>query len=117
MLEANDVLTKTIHRRARDWLPAMKNGSAPQAEPSIPRNAPKVRDWGASLFVWGTWSLMLIAALTVVGRYSRNVPFMDDWEMVPVLTGLQLNNVAWLWEQHSDHRIPLAKLVLVAIYK
>jgi hypothetical protein len=37
----------------------------------------------AALFVWGVWLLMLLAALGFVWRYGSNVPYLDDWDIVP----------------------------------
>ncbi|MEJ7636691.1 MAG: hypothetical protein WKF75_01575 [Singulisphaera sp.] len=46
-----------------------------------------------------------------------NVPFWDDWNLVPLLTGHRRISAAWLWELHNEHRIPLPKLALLASYK
>ena len=39
-----------------------------------------------------------------VAHYSRNMPYMDDFEMVPVLTGTQAVSFDWAWAQHNEHR-------------
>ncbi|MBX6315691.1 MAG: hypothetical protein IRY99_22665, partial [Isosphaeraceae bacterium] len=72
---------------------------------------------GAALFVWGTWAVLLLAALALIARYGRNVPYWDDWGVLPVMAGARPVTLAWLWAQHNDHRIPLAKLVFVALYR
>src|SRR5262249_20848343 len=38
-----------------------------------------------------------------------------DWDMVPVRTGRQPLTLDWLWAQHNEHRIPLPKLLYVAL--
>jgi hypothetical protein len=90
-------------------------GSAPGpvAEP----NPIVTPDWGAVVFVWGIWLLLLLGTFAFVLTYGSYVPFMDEWEMVPVLTGDQPLTVDWLWEQDSESRVPLPRLLLLALYK
>lgn len=59
----------------------------------------------------------MLAAPVFVAPYSGNVPFWDDWTMVPVMTGNRRITAAWLWELHNEHRIPLPKLLLLGPYK
>jgi hypothetical protein len=75
-------------------------------------------DWGAPVFVWGVWGLMLLAALTLVLRYTDDLPIGDLWPMVPQLTGEQPVTFSWLWEpwQSGEHRIPLPKLVILTMF-
>jgi hypothetical protein len=62
--------------------------------------------------VVGIWLLLLVGALTFVGRYGSWTPYMDQWgEIVPLFTGERTVTLAWLWAQHNEHRLPLAKLV------
>ena len=72
---------------------------------------------GASWFVWGVWGAMLLAALAFVWKFGSNVPYWDEWEMVPLLAGEQAVSPGWLWSEHNGHRIPLPKLLLLAAYK
>jgi hypothetical protein len=60
---------------------------------------------------------MLVADLGLVGVYGSNFPFQDDWTLVPVLTGTQDFTASWLWAQHNEHRLPLAKAALVATHR
>src|SRR5207302_1253006 len=48
---------------------------------------------------------------------GRNVPFQDEWEVVPQVAGDQPVTLAWLWARHTDHRIPLPKLLLMGLYR
>jgi hypothetical protein len=66
-------------------------------------------------FVWGTWAATSAAALGYVLLYSSNVPWMDDWELVPWLTGAREVRPSWLWRHQNDHRYPLTRLVLVGL--
>jgi hypothetical protein len=72
-------------------------------------------DWDSLLFVWAAWSTTLFGALRVVYR-GRKYPFADDWMLVRVWAGEQPVTLSWLWAQHGNHRIPLVKLVFLALY-
>src|SRR5262245_51085069 len=65
--------------------------------------------------VWAIWAAMLAAGLALVARYGSNVPSWDEWDMVPTLTGTQPVSAEWLWSQHNEHRVPLPRLVLLAV--
>ncbi len=69
-------------------------------------------DRGAALFLWGTWAVMLVTALLFVRAYGSAVPYMDEWDMVPYLTGNEPITLKYLWAQHNEHRIPLPKALL-----
>jgi hypothetical protein len=58
---------------------------------------------------------MLAAAFVFVARLGSNIPRMDDWELVPTLTGNRPLTLDWLWAQHNEHRIPLARLSLLGL--
>ncbi len=73
-------------------------------------------DSGIRLFVWGVWAAMLFFALFTVYRYGRNIPVIEDWVLVPPLTGNE-NILEWLWKPNSEHRIPLPKLILLGLLK
>src|SRR4051812_11583709 len=72
---------------------------------------------GTPFFVWSVWALMCIAALAFVGTFGRNVPYWDEWAMVPFLSGDQAVDARWLWSEHNGHRIPLPRLFLLMLYK
>jgi hypothetical protein len=65
--------------------------------------------------VWGTWAVLLAGLLYYVGRFASDVPVVDDWEFVPVLTGSVPLDASWLWARHNEHRLPLPKLLLVGL--
>lgn len=60
----------------------------------------------AVVFVWGTWVLMLLGNLAIVNTYTSNYPFSDELYLIT-----QSLTPQWLWAQHAEHRVPLAKLV------
>lgn len=86
-------------------------------EPSSQTKPPAGSDRGAAVFVWGIWALMRLGALVFISKYAGHVPFWDDWNLVPARTGNQRLTAAWLWEPINEHRIPLPKLLLIALYK
>jgi hypothetical protein len=73
--------------------------------------------WPAPAFVWSVWLVTLLATLGFVAKFGSNVPFVDDWVVVPVLTGHEPDILNWLWSQHNEHRLPVPKLVLLALYR
>ena len=58
---------------------------------------------------------MLAADLVLVARHGNNFPFQDDWTLVPVMTSCQDVTWPWVWYQHNEHRLPLAKLAIVGL--
>lgn len=70
-----------------------------------------------ALTVWTVWIFMLAAACAFVLRFGTNVPSWDDWDMVPTLTGEQPVTAFWLWSQHNEHRVPLPRLIMLALNK
>jgi hypothetical protein len=74
-------------------------------------------DRGAIAFVWGIWLVMLCAAFVFLARFPRNIPFSEDWLLVPPLTGNEFNLLSWLWTQNNEHRIPFPRLILLALLK
>ncbi len=77
--------------------------------------APSRTDRAAALFVWGLWAAMTAALLGYVGSFARDVPWWDDWDLVPVLSGREPVTAAWLWERHNEHRLLVPKLVHLAL--
>ena len=49
---------------------------------------------------------MLLGNLVLVNTYTSNYPFSDELYMIT-----QSLTPQWLWEQHAEHRVPLAKLI------
>jgi hypothetical protein len=99
-----------------------ERNSGRAVSPSLPEPPPRGKAswgpaWGAPALVWGVWALMMLGGLIYVFRYASQVPYMDDWNWVPVLTGEQPVTLAWLWEQVDDHRFPLSRLLILAVYK
>ncbi len=70
----------------------------------------------AAMFVCAVWLLSLLIPLYLVWLYGSDVPSWDDWDMVPAMTGHQPVTASWLWSQHNEHRVPLPRLVSLALY-
>jgi len=64
---------------------------------------------------WALWLAMLLGALGLVASYGSDVPSWDDWDMVPTLTHAQPVTPEWLWSQHNEHRVPLPRLIFLAL--
>ncbi len=67
------------------------------------------------LLVLTIWLGMVIVALVNWFHGSRNVPFSEDWLLVPALTGHEPHLGTWLWSQHNEHRVPVPRLILLAL--
>jgi hypothetical protein len=80
--------------------------------PSIPAQP---RSRLAPFVVWGVWAAMTAALLAYVWAFARDVPWWDDWDLVPVLSGREPATAAWLWKPHNEHRIPVPKLIHLAL--
>lgn len=84
----------------------------------ISRSARALRvDAGAVVFVGAVWLVQTLLLLDFALTYSVNLPFLDDWDMVPVLTGRRPVTLEWLWSQHNEHRIAIPRLLYLAIMK
>ncbi|QJW93698.1 hypothetical protein [Frigoriglobus tundricola] len=70
---------------------------------------------GVATFVWGAWAVMLVLTLVYVGKFGSRLPYYDDWDVVPVLTGAEPLTLAYLWEPYHSHCMPLPKLALVSL--
>jgi len=63
------------------------------------------------------WAVMSVAALGLVASHGSNVPSWDDWDIVPAATGHQPVTLKWLWSQHNEHRVPVPRLLLLAMMR
>jgi hypothetical protein len=57
------------------------------------------------------------AILFLIRTFGVNIPFKDDWILVPFALEAQAGTVTFadLWAQHNEHRIVLARLVLMLL--
>jgi hypothetical protein len=76
-----------------------------------------IRARSGTVLVWIVWAAASIAAIAYVQRYTRNVPYMDDFALVPAMTGHQELNLQWIWSQHNEHRPAVSRLILFGMYR
>jgi hypothetical protein len=69
--------------------------------------APRARP----LLAWAVWATLLAVDAAYVAIFGDQVPFWDDWELVPQLTGGRPVTLSWLWSPHNEHRIALPRLL------
>jgi len=80
------------------------------------------------VLVWGLTVAMAGILWARIYQAAPSVPYWDEWAWAPWLTGSPPTQVPWLtgppsptwkwvWEQHNDHRIPVAKLFLLAFHR
>ena len=81
----------------------------------VPSASLRFRDRAAAILVWSVWAAMTIALVLYVRQVSRNVPFMDDFALVGMMSGHQHVTVDWLWSQHNEHRPAMSRLILAGL--
>ncbi len=68
------------------------------------------------LFPAVVWLAMSVMAVAYVWLYGRPVPYMEDWELVPTLSGATPLRLGWLWEQTVEHHYVLARAILYPLW-
>lgn len=50
-----------------------------------------------------------------VYTYTVNVPFWDQWEIVPIIQNINDGNLNWndFWKQHNEHRLLLPRIIMI----
>jgi hypothetical protein len=71
----------------------------------------------APVVVWTVWAAMLLVALVAIAKDGPTIPRAEDWLLVPALTGHEPSLAAWLWEQNSEHRIPVPQLAYLGVLR
>ncbi|MBA3641670.1 MAG: hypothetical protein H0W53_20855 [Acidobacteria bacterium] len=74
-------------------------------------------DRTARAIVWAVWAGMLALLLWSYIPNSSRIPLAEDWYTVPLVTGQPVDVAAWLWEQNNEHRMPVARLLLLGALK
>jgi hypothetical protein len=87
----------------------------PPGERTGPSRWARARDRVGLVVAWSTWLVMTATLVLYVRQYTRNVPLMDDFDMVSVLTGSQPVSLRWAWSQHHEHRPMISRLILVGL--
>jgi hypothetical protein len=75
-------------------------------------------DRAERLWTLGVWLIASVALFAYLGYYGRNVPYFEDWTLVPVLTGGRPASLSWLLEMTvAEHRFILAKALLFPMWR
>jgi glycosyltransferase involved in cell wall biosynthesis len=69
------------------------------------------------LLVGAVWLAMALFAIAYVAKFGSPDPLGDDLEMAHFYGGQKAPSLAWLWSQHNEHRIPIARLLLLVFMK
>jgi hypothetical protein len=75
----------------------------------------RARDLTGLIVAWTVWLAMTAYLILYLRNFSRDIPFMDDFDMVPVLTGAAEPTLAWAWSQHHEHRPMISRFILVGL--
>lgn len=76
--------------------------------------APGAGRWTAPLIV----SLIpFVALVVVVARCAVDVPYMDEWELVPLLQKFDAGTLTFgdVWAQHNEHRLFFPYLIMLGL--
>ena len=77
----------------------------------------RARDMAGAVVVWAVWSAATLTTILYIRYYSRNVPFFDDFTVVPVMTGHEPLTYQWISAQYNEHRNVIPRLVQVALLR
>lgn len=65
------------------------------------------------------FSSPLIVVICLIHYYAVNVPFSDDYALIPMLKSVNHGHVPWglFWAQHNEHRIFFPNVILTTMAK
>jgi hypothetical protein len=63
------------------------------------------------------WVGMLTSCFWCVRRFSHEMPYLDDWTLMPAALGKQPITAEWLWSVDDGERPVLRRLFLVGLYR
>jgi|GEM_PF-6583136 len=61
------------------------------------------------------WIISTIAIYKYIDTYGLPIPYADEWLNVPQAVGDSPITLKWIWSLHNEHRLPLHRLVYVAV--
>jgi hypothetical protein len=66
--------------------------------------------------VWGVWLGMTAWLAVFIRNHVHNLPMNDEWHFVPTYYAGWREKLAWLFEQHCEHRFIVGRAVLLGLY-
>lgn len=73
-------------------------------------------EW-ALVAVLAVWAGIVGTIFILIANYGSDLPWRDDWYMVPALVGKEKNLLQFLWAQYMEHRTPVQKAVYLALLR
>jgi len=58
---------------------------------------------------------MTVAAILFIRHHTRDMPFWDDFHLVPMMTGHEPVSLDWAWSQYHEHRPVISRLILAGL--
>ena len=71
----------------------------------------------AATIVFGVWAVLFAGLLAYVWSFGNPLPFADDWEFIPYLSGAEPVTFDWLWQQVAEHRHLASKAYLLGLVR
>jgi hypothetical protein len=107
--------TSTVQSPAKYAVPSSEFAETPLGLPARRRRL----QWDPEriLFVALVWLGQSYWLFQFIGFIGANIPYYDEWEMVPALTRARPITLGWLWSQHNEHRMFLSRLVYIAVVR
>jgi hypothetical protein len=75
-----------------------------------PRPGTRTRARAVAVLVWAVWAAVTLSTILYIRHYSRNIPFYDDFTVVPVMTGHEPLSYRWATAQFNEHRNVIPRL-------
>jgi hypothetical protein len=69
------------------------------------------------ILIWSVWAILTLVAVLYIRQHSRNIPYIDDFSLVPIMAGHEPLTAQWLWSQHNEHRPVVSRLILVGLHR
>jgi len=77
----------------------------------------RAQDLAGPVLVWAVWGAMTAATILLIQQHTRNIPYMDDFMLVSVMSGHEPVSLRWVWAQHNEHRPVISRLILAGLYR
>ena len=77
----------------------------------------RAQDLAGPVLAWAVWGAMTAAMILLIQQHVRNIPYMDDFMLVSVMSGHEPVSLRWTWAQHNEHRPVISRLTLAGLYR